>query len=78
MKEDKVNIWLAWIRDVGGTYQFLRSDPPVEPKTPRTPRHRITQRPLDPKKYYRTDSGQVMKRLVPLTEEVADAVTGLD
>lgn len=67
--KDKLNIFLAWLHDVGGQYQVRRPDPPTEPKTPRTPRHKLVQRKLDPKKYFRTASGQVRKREVVLTEE---------
>jgi hypothetical protein len=59
---DKLNLFLAWLHDLGGQYTVLRPDPSAEPKTPRTPRHKLSQRPLDPKKYYRSEGGQVRKR----------------
>lgn len=69
MKHDNFNLWMMWLKDVGGSFLPYRDDPPTPPKTPRTPRHKLLQRPLAPKKYLRTESGQVVKRAVALTNE---------
>lgn len=56
----RFDIFLSWLHDLGGFYDFYRPEPDP-PRRPHDPPGRPTQRPLDPKRYRKDAHGSVRK-----------------
>lgn len=69
---DRFDLWLTWLRSLGGSYEFLRTEKSDKiydrPEKP-------TPRPLNPHDYYKDDHGSVRKKkpwIDDLAEDVLD------
>jgi hypothetical protein len=54
----KFDIFLQWLKELGGSYEVFRDD---SPKKQHDPKGLPTQRPLNPKHYYTDKNGSIRK-----------------
>lgn len=66
----RFDIFLQWLRDLGGSYDFY-SPEPEPPRRPHAPPSLPTSRPLDPK-LYRKDARGCVRKLSPHSIAVAE------
>jgi hypothetical protein len=58
----KFDIFLQWLKDLGGSYEVFRPDETPNPKRSNyEPKYKPVMRPLNPKHYYTDGNGSVRK-----------------
>jgi len=59
---DKFDVFLQWLKELGGSYDYLRVYGEPNPKRKNyEPKHKLKQRPLNPLHYRVDDNGSVRK-----------------
>jgi hypothetical protein len=57
---DRFDIWLGWLKELGGSYSYLRDEKSTKVHEPKG---KPTQRPLDPEKYTTDTNGTVRRKV---------------
>ena len=59
---DRFDIWMKWLRELGGTYEYLRDyDPPNPKRANYEPKFKPTFKPLRPWLYRVDEHGSIRK-----------------